>query len=215
MNVNNVPVLLKPLFWVYGYGLGFIFYLVGFILHWVCFIRFQGKEHIENLPHYILCFWHNSLPAYFTVFLKHEKKHIWINHPKWYMKPIHVWLWCLGIKNLALGSSGHSGKKGALEVVECLKKGWCSSINPDGPGGPAKVLKKGVLHMAQQSGAPIVPLHIETSFSLSLPTWDKKRVPLPLSTITVKYGEPIIIGEDEDLEKSQKKLNNALMLLEM
>jgi lysophospholipid acyltransferase (LPLAT)-like uncharacterized protein len=40
---------------------------------------------------------------------------------------------------------------------------------------------------------PIVPLRFTLSRALELPTWDRKRLPLPFSTIRVRFGEPIYV----------------------
>ncbi|MGH8236857.1 MAG: hypothetical protein ACREXP_07510 [Steroidobacteraceae bacterium] len=53
----------------------------------------------------------------------------------------------------------------------------------------------GVGHIAVQSGAPIVPLRFTLSRALKLPTWDRERLPLPFSTITVRFGAPIFVDE--------------------
>lgn len=65
------------------------------------------------------------------------------------------------------------------------------TIAPDGPSGPARVLKKGVLQLALKSGTPIVPLTITASRFIAWPSWDSKRFPLPFNRIRVRVHQAI------------------------
>ena len=89
------------------------------------------------------------------------------------------------------GSSGNSGQKALEKVVAKLKEGYATSLNPDGPKGPPKMVKKGIVIMSLESGAPIQPIHFSCSHFVHFPSWDKKIIPLPLSKITVEYGNPL------------------------
>lgn len=157
----------------------------------------------------IYCFWHDQLSMYFMVFNKVREKQIWLNHPLWFMKPIHYSLGFMGVKKLALGSSGNSGKEALQDVVEHLKRGYSTVINPDGPRGPVKVIKPGVLMMAEDSGLPIIPVQFSASREFKLNTWDKKRNAFPFSKVMVKYGKPIFVKKGE-LEKAKEVLKIAL-----
>jgi lysophospholipid acyltransferase (LPLAT)-like uncharacterized protein len=117
-----------------------------------------------------------------------------MQHPAAYMKPVHIGLRLMGIRIL-LGSGGEEGRKAARELVELLSKGWWTVISPDGPYGPEGVLKKGVLHIAMHSRAPILPVQFIASRTFVLPSWDRKLLPLPFSRITVVIGEPIKVTE--------------------
>ena len=69
-------------------------------------------------------------------------------------------------------------------------------INPDGPNGPAFVLKRGILHLSLQSNVPIVPLRFSSSSYRELKTWDRKTFARLFSTIEMKIGEPIYVTSD-------------------
>ena len=101
-----------------------------------------------------------------------------------------------GVKKIILGSSGYSGKEAADQLVECLKRGYSTVLLPDGPSGPPFQMKKGVLHISMQSNIPIAPMRFKTSHSFEIPNWDRRKWPLPFSTITVEYREPIQVTKD-------------------
>jgi lysophospholipid acyltransferase (LPLAT)-like uncharacterized protein len=102
----------------------------------------------------------------------------------------------MGVKKIVLGSSGYSGKEAADQLVEYLKKGYSTVLLPDGPSGPPFQMKKGTLHISLQSHVPIIPMRFQTTNSFEIPYWDRRKWPLPFSTIMVEYGEPIQITKD-------------------
>ena len=120
----------------------------------------------------------------------------WMQHPVWYMKPIHVLLRLMGVKKIILGSTGHSGRDAAELLADDLRKGYSTVLNPDGPHGPAFVLKKGILHLSLKSGVPVVALRFSSSSFHELKTWDRKKFACPFSTIEIKFGTPIHVTND-------------------
>jgi lysophospholipid acyltransferase (LPLAT)-like uncharacterized protein len=124
------------------------------------------------------------------------------------MKPFHIVMKLMGIR-LLLGSGGEEGRKAANDLVDLLRQGWSTVISPDGPQGPQGVLKRGVLHIALQSGVPILPVRFVAPRTFALPSWDKKSLPLPFSIITVVLGEPIIVSES-NFEEAAKLIADRM-----
>lgn len=203
--VDNIPFLLKPFFLLYSYATASLLFAVQLILFLTCRIVKEGEEHPSPFRNHIYCAWHEDLLPYFITYIHYREPYAWINHPLWYMKPIHIVLSWMGMKKLFLGSSGHGGKDAMLQVVEDLKSGYNTFINPDGPGGPYHVLKPGVLNMSRLSGIPIVPIRFELSNYFRLKGWDKKKVPLPFSTIKVVYGKAVAVS-DFNLQDASKAI---------
>lgn len=197
--VDTVPMLLRPLYLAVSTFLGSLLYLYFLFCHYTCRITHLGRRKVPD-GSVVLCLWHTDWWLYVAAFPRH-RRHIWINHPAAYMKPTHVLVRMMGVERLILGSEGREGAKAAHELADCLKQGYSTTISPDGPSGPPKVLKRGVLHIAEMSGAPIVPLRFEASYCLRLPRWDAKRLPIPfLSRISVIYGRPVYVRrEDGDM----------------
>lgn len=120
------------------------------------------------------------------------------------MKPIHVMKKIIGIKELAYGASGHDGKKALNQVLNRLSMGWSTFLTPDGPKGPIKQLKNGVLLMSLKTGTPIIPMSFQVAGNWRINSWDKKRYPPFFSTLKVIYGKPIIVtAENFDQLKIQ------------
>jgi lysophospholipid acyltransferase (LPLAT)-like uncharacterized protein len=83
-------------------------------------------------------------------------------------------------------------------------------IIPDGPAGPSRQPKTGVLFIAQRTGAPIVPTAAFTATALHVPRWDRYVVPFPYSRIAVFAGEPLVVKPDEDIDQARAALRERL-----
>lgn len=199
VRVDTVPLLVRPLFLLYGWSLGILLRLMAVVIHYNCTIKFEGTD-LRAHPNYILCIWHESLIPFFSVFLNMENQ-AWMNHPAWYMKPVHVALRMAGVKHLCLGSTGNSGKEALAGVISFLKQGYSTTIASDGPAGPAYDLKPGVLFMSRDSGVPVIPVRFEMSHYFRLSKWDRKFAPIPFSTIRVQAGPPVFVTA-ENMEQS-------------
>ena len=112
------------------------------------------------------------------------------------------------------GSSSRGGSAAAREMVEILRAGRAVGITPDGPRGPAREVKEGAVRVAQLSGMPIVPIANAVSNKLELSrAWDRFHLPLPFGRSVVIYGDPIRVGEDDDLATKAAELQRALNTL--
>lgn len=207
--VDNVPTFLKPIFWIYGTLLGSLLYFYLWLCHRTCLIEIKSQKMLNGGQPAIYCIWHNLWPVGFAAQLKFQK-HIWLNHPAWYMKPIHVALSLMEVERVILGSTGHEGKQAADELAKVLKEGYSTVFMPDGPAGPPRVLRKGVLHVSQQTGIPIVPIRVVAERCYQMNSWDKRLIPIPfVSKIHLTLGEPIQVTP-ENFETSAKQLTEQL-----
>lgn len=201
--VDNVPVLLRPLFYLYGWSFGLLLYAFSWLLHRTCRIEWRGTP-LKGQPQYILSIWHEALVLFFAVFIDMSDQ-VWMNHPAWYMKPIHVLLRLTGVQHICLGSSGNSGKEALANVIGYLGKGYNTSLAVDGPAGPYHELKPGCLLMSRDTGVPVIALRFECSRYRRLSGWDRKIVPYPFSTITVTASEPWIVA-DENMQECHDRI---------
>lgn len=205
--VDDVPWPLLPLFHLYGYGVGALLYALVLALRALVTVRWDDVERATG-PGRILCAWHESVVLYFVV-RPPLARQVWINHPYWYMRPVHVLLRWVGVQRVIPGSTGAGGREAVDELARALAGGGSTTVFPDGPAGPAHVLRKGVLHLAAHTGLPLVPVRFHVSRQLRLAGWDEKRLPLPGAVVRVSCGEPQTVAGD-DLESAQRALEQAL-----
>jgi lysophospholipid acyltransferase (LPLAT)-like uncharacterized protein len=111
------------------------------------------------------------------------------------------------------GRAEKGGRTGTLKLIEVLKKGGKVAITVDGPKGPAFKVKKGVVFLAQKTGARIVPAVVKFERAKTLNSWDRFTIPYPFSKGVVLVGEPITVSENEDLEEKRLELERALLEL--
>lgn len=99
---------------------------------------------------------------------------------------------------LVRGSSTRGGARALLGAVRELQAGYTVAFTPDGPRGPRREIKPGVVVAAQRGGGLIVPLHAAADRAWRLGSWDRFVVPKPFARVKVLYGEPFGIPPGED-----------------
>ncbi len=116
---------------------------------------------------------------------------------------------------LLQGSSSRGGARALLGAVRALASGRQVAITPDGPRGPRREMKGGVVLAAERSGAWILPLHCVAGKAWRLGSWDRMVVPKPMSSLLVGYGEPFrIVRGSEGLEQGMRRCDEAMRSLE-
>ncbi len=213
--VDEVPVIIRPQFYLYGYGLGILLFFLLLILRLTIRVKISGREKLRENSNHIFCIWHSFVPLALIIatpsipMVLDRAPQAWMQHPIWYMKPIHVLLCLMGVKKIILGSTGHSGREGAEQLLDYLGQGCSTVLNPDGPYGPAFVLKKGILHLSLKSGVPVVPLRLSSSNYRELRTWDRKKISYPFSTLEMEIGDPIYVTQ-ENFESAHDLIERKL-----
>ncbi len=117
--------------------------------------------------------------------------------------------------NVVRGSQRRMGATAALELIDAIKNGNNGALTIDGPRGPNRIVKKGIVEIAKITGVPIVPMswYSPSKFMLKLKTWDEFRFPLNCIKMKALYGEPIYVPEDatdDDIEFYRKKVEDEL-----
>jgi lysophospholipid acyltransferase (LPLAT)-like uncharacterized protein len=102
----------------------------------------------------------------------------------------------LGYRSLH-GSSTRGGARVLLGAVRELQAGRAVAFTPDGPSGPRRELKPGVVAAAQRGGAVVVPIHAEADRAWRLHSWDRFMIPKPLTRVWIRYGRPFEVGPGE------------------
>ena len=118
------------------------------------------------------------------------------------------------------GSSSKGGTRALQQMIAYMKetheKRLCGTP-VDGPRGPARIVKKGMLAVAKESGALFVPIACSGTRVLTFhKAWDKTMIPLPFSKMVIDFGEPFSIASDaDDAEMETMRLRAEQMLNNM
>lgn len=124
-------------------------------LHATLRVRHVDAENLTGTPQYILAFWHSHL-----LLMLHSRYRrpisVMISRSKdgEYIARVFDWY---GV-DAARGSSTRGGGAALRELLREARAGKNLVFTPDGPKGPARVVKEGVVYAAQASGLPIVPI---------------------------------------------------------
>ncbi|MFM2419816.1 MAG: hypothetical protein RL385_4539 [Pseudomonadota bacterium] len=210
MRVDTVPLWLKPLFHTYGYGAAAIMQAHSRSLRYGCKWRWMQRAALRG-PR-IECIWHENFPAYAAAYLPPREagvRYVWMNHPMWYMRPVHIVLQWNGVRELALGSSGHGGRGALQQVVAALSEGARTTMAVDGPAGPVHAVKRGALDMALQSGVPLVGIRFAYTRYVRTGEWDRKVLPLPFSEVRIFESEPLYVTA-ESFAQQRERLSTFL-----
>lgn len=118
-------------------------------------VRHIHVENLQSKPQYILAFWHAHL-----LLMLHSR----------YRRPIVVMIsqskdgeYIARVFDhyrvqSARGSSTRGGTSALREMIRAAREGKNIVFTPDGPKGPPRVAKDGVIYAAQATGLPVVPV---------------------------------------------------------
>ena len=107
------------------------------------------------------------------------------------------------------GSSTHGGAVVLRELYRLVKTGITVSVQTDGPQGPARVSKIGVVTLARLTQRPITPVAFSASPCLRFRSWDRALLPPPFARVACRYGAAIPVPADAD-ESAEEALRVEL-----
>lgn len=102
------------------------------------------------------------------------------------------------------GSSSRQGREAASDAIEILAAGHDLGITPDGPRGPAYVMKPGAIVVARRTGAVVVLVGIDFVSSWRTRTWDGMHLPKPFSRVIAVVEEAAAAGPDDSEEAARR-----------
>jgi lysophospholipid acyltransferase (LPLAT)-like uncharacterized protein len=117
------------------------------------------------------------------------------------------------------GSGDHGSRfdvKGGVSafrsMAALLAEGCNMALTADVPK-VSRVVGRGIIRLARESGRPIFPVAVATSRRIVLDNWDRSEINLPFSHGALVVGEPIRIAASADaaaLEHARSALERAL-----
>lgn len=91
----------------------------------------------------------------------------------------------------ARGSSTRGGKTAMSHMIKHLIKYRFGAHVLDGPTGPIGKVKPGIVKMAQEADAVVVPVFMESENAWFFNSWDRFMLPKPFSKVTIRFGDGV------------------------
>jgi lysophospholipid acyltransferase (LPLAT)-like uncharacterized protein len=191
-------------------GIGYpLIAALGHTLRW----RVEGLEHFHAIVasgrQPVMAFWHGRiLPA--TFYFRRRGIVVITSENfdgEWIARIIERFGY-----GTARGSSSRGGMRALLQMARDMEHGRPAGFTLDGPRGPARAAQPGAVWLAQRTGNPLLPFHLEASSAWTMRSWDRTQIPKPFSTVALVVGEPMAVGED--LEAARLELEARLKALE-
>ncbi len=104
----------------------------------------------------------------------------------------------LGYRMPARGSSSRGGAAALRALTHMIEQGITISIQTDGPRGPARVSKHGMVSLARRTGRPISPLAFSARPCMRFRSWDGTLLPLPFARVLCSHGPEILVPHDAE-----------------
>lgn len=111
------------------------------------------------------------------------------------------------------GSSNRGGAKVLRDMTRAFRHGLSIYTTADGPSGPNRQFKEGVVLMSRVANVPMVPFAFAVDRAWYLKRWDSFMIPKPFARVVMAFGEPISIPKGtpvRELEPWRLKMENAV-----
>jgi hypothetical protein len=111
------------------------------------------------------------------------------------------------------GSRNDGGARALLEMTRLIAAGNPGGLALDASTGPPYVAKPGIVRLASDTGAVILPMSWWAEPCWRLRGWDMTIIPKPFSRIVFVYGEPLVVPphvDGEEIEGYRAELERRL-----
>jgi lysophospholipid acyltransferase (LPLAT)-like uncharacterized protein len=113
------------------------------------------------------------------------------------------------------GGKDKGGRAALAELAAMLRSGVPALLAVDGPTGPRNHVRRGVVDLARDTGAAILPVVVVPSRRWILTrSWDRMQIPKPFATLRLAFGMPISVGNSESGDDVCARVSEAIDALE-
>ena len=182
-------------------------------LHKTLRLRHFQSSNLEEQPQYIQTFWHEHLAL-----MLHSRFRfpIMVMSSRSKDGDLSAGVFERYGVECARGSSTRGGSSALREMIRRARKGRNIVFTPDGPKGPRRVAKDGVIFAAQATGLPIVPVAFaakKKSVSDRGTGWSSPgRSPVPSSSMARRSSFPgMVTWKNGELASSLRSTSSPIV----
>ncbi len=112
----------------------------------------------------------------------------------------------------ARGSTGKGGRRALEELLRMTRERKIDMpvLTVDGPRGPARRVKPGIVELARELDRPVLPISFSTSGAWVLRSWDRTILAKPFSRVVVEVGPAIPLDPEETVAHATERIGRAL-----
>jgi len=180
-------------------------------------VRFEGAEkvqrHLENGGRVIMTSWHQRFFGGF------------------FIPQIFKWSPCIMISKSrdgdfvariarqvgwipVRGSSSRGGREALRAMVQGVNENRIGGHIVDGPTGPPRIIKPGLISLAQSAKAVICPTVVSYEKVWIANSWDRFMVPKPFSRVLLRFGSIFAVPEinsNEQFEAFRREMEDGMI----
>jgi lysophospholipid acyltransferase (LPLAT)-like uncharacterized protein len=180
-------------------------------------VQFEGiekiRKHLENGERIIMASWHQRFFGGF------------------FLPKIFQWSPCIMISKSrdgdfiskivshigwipVRGSSSRGGKEALRAMVQSVKENRIGGHIVDGPTGPPRIVKPGLISLAQSANAVICPTLVSYEKAWIANSWDRFMIPKPFSRVLFRFGSTFSVPEilsNDQFESFRREVENDLI----
>jgi hypothetical protein len=111
------------------------------------------------------------------------------------------------------GSSSRGGKEALRDMVAGVIETKIGGHIVDGPTGPPRIVKPGIIALAQKTGAAISPTCVSYENPWIFNSWDRFMIPKPFSGVLLRFGPLELIPaemNEKEFEDCRLRVENQL-----
>ncbi|PIE63123.1 MAG: hypothetical protein CSA25_02025 [Desulfobacter postgatei] len=111
------------------------------------------------------------------------------------------------------GSSSRGGKEALKAMIDHINTYKFGAHILDGPRGPIGKVKAGVIKMALETGAVVVPCYTDADAAWFFNSWDRFMLPKPFTRVWIRYADPIRLelNDNTDFETLRRNLETEML----
>lgn len=194
------------------------FFLIRRVLNYLacCFVKLYAKtirlrfenveeriEYLENKGRLIIACWHQRFFGGFYFPRAFQKSpHIMISQSRDgdFIADVASRLGWIPVR----GSSSRGGKKALQEMIDMVMENGLGAHIVDGPTGPPRVIKSGLILLAQKTGGAIVAGYISYEDPWVFNSWDRFMIPKPFSRVLIRAGPLMHVPREMDEDEFER-----------
>lgn len=114
----------------------------------------------------------------------------------------------------ARGSSSRGGREALRAMVQGVNENKIGGHIVDGPTGPPRIIKPGLISLAQSANAVICPAFVTYEKAWVAHSWDRFMIPKPFSRVLLRFGSIIPVPEitsNEQFETFRKQVEEYMI----